>query len=338
MAKVKELEVGFDSEEVKEEKPPVLYIEVFDRRDSGFYLDSNGVPAGTRGTKFEMGIDCPTACFIPNVGYRKGYKPLIDRVTNKPVIDKETGEVKMQAYHEPIRYIKHQTEISIEKQKALGIVPHRSAQEDMIEIKKGNMTIVREGAHIPLYDYILEAFYNSTNPDRSPGAAKIYKVVELGKEEEELNEEDILMADALKFVARFYQKTAKGKFTYNEEKINGLCELFAVFGETMSGKVLALNSLAKLDPANFLEKAEKFEQVTITEITHALHLNVIRFKDNVVEYVEKEKVLGSLGTAKMSHEKKIEKLADLLHTPEMKAAYEELQLELEIAQEKALKS
>jgi hypothetical protein len=337
MPKTKELEVGYDSVEVQDEKPPVLYIEVFDRRDSGFYLDSNGVPAGTRGTKFEMGIDCPTACFIPNVGYRKGYKPLIDRVTNKPVLD-EKGEIKMQAYHEPIRYIKHQTEISIEKQKALGIQPHRSAQEDMIEVKKGNMTIVKEGAHIPLYEYILEAFYNASNPDRSPGAAKIYKVVELGKEEEELNEEDILMADALKFVARFYQKTAKGKFTYNEEKINGLCELFAVFGETMSGKVLALNSLAKLDPSEFLKKAEKFEQVTITQITHALHLNVIRFKDNVVEYVEKEKVITSLGTAKMSHEKKIEKLADLLHTPELKAVYEELQLELEIAQEKSLKS
>ncbi len=337
MPKTKELEVGYDSVEVQDEKSPVLYIEVFDRRDSGFYLDSNGVPAGTRGTKFEMGIDCPTACFIPNVGYRKGYKPLIDRVTNKPVLD-EKGEIKMQAYHEPIRYIKHQTEISIEKQKALGIQPHRSAQEDMIEVKKGNMTIVKEGAHIPLYEYILEAFYNASNPDRSPGAAKIYKVVELGKEEEELNEEDILMADALKFVARFYQKTAKGKFTYNEEKINGLCELFAVFGETMSGKVLALNSLAKLDPSEFLKKAEKFEQVTITQITHALHLNVIRFKDNVVEYVEKEKVITSLGTAKMSHEKKIEKLADLLHTPELKAVYEELQLELEIAQEKSLKS
>jgi hypothetical protein len=284
-----------------------------------------------------MGINAPTACFIPNRGYRKGYKDVIDRITGKPQLDKE-GKKVVQPYHEEIRYIKHQTEISVERQKMLGIIPHRVAQEDMIEVKKGNMTIVREGAHIPLYDYILDAFYNSSNPDRSPSAAKIYKVVELGKEEELLNDEDILMADALKFVARFYQRTAKGKYTYNEEKINGLCELFAIFGETMSGKVLALNSLAKLDPSAFLEKAEKFEQVTITEITHALHLNVIRFKDNVVEYVEKEKVIASLGTGKLSHDKKIEKLADLLHTPELKSAYDELQLELEIAQEKALKS
>jgi hypothetical protein len=331
-------EIGYDSEEVKEEKPPVMYIEVFDRRDSGFYLDSNGVPAGTKGTKFEMGIDCPTACFIPNFGYRKGYKPVVDRETGKAIIDKETGKQKMQAYHEPIKYIKEQTEISVERQKALGIVPHRAGQEDMIEIKKGNMTIVREGSHIGLYDYILDAFYNATNPDRSPSAAKIYKVVELGKDEEEMNDDDILMADALKFVARFYQKIGKGKYKYNEEKINGLCELFTIFAETMSGKVTALNALAKDDPEAFLAKATKFEQVTITEITHALQLNVIRFKENVMEYVEKEKVILSLGTGKLSHDKKIEKAADMLHTPELKASYEELQLELEIAQEKSLKS
>lgn len=337
MPKATTIEAGFDSEEVREDKPPVLYIEVYDRRDSGFYLDSNGVPAGTRGTNFEMKIDAPTACFIPNTGYRKGYKNVIDRATGKPVTDKD-GKIVTQAYHEQIRYIKHETEISVERQKALGIVPHRAGQEDMIEIKKGNMTIVREGAHIPLYDYILEAFYNASNPDRSPNAAKIYKVVEIGKEEEELNEQDILMADALSFIAKFYHRTGKGKYSYNEEKINALCELFSVFGETPSGKVLALNSLAKHDPAGFLEKAEKFEQTTITEITHALQLNVIRFKGNVLEYVAKEKVIGSLGTGNLSHDKKIEKAADLLHTPEMKAEYEELKLELEIAQEKALKS
>lgn len=336
MPKAKEIEAGFDSEEVKEEKPSVLYIEVYDRRDSGFYLDSNGVPAGTKNTVFEMGIDCPTACFIPNVGYRKGYKALLDRSTGKPILDDE-GQVKMQAYHEPIRYIKHQTEISVEKQKALGIMPHRSAQEDMIEIKKGNMTIVKEGAHIPLYEYIVDAFYNGSNPDRSPGATKIYKVVELGKEEEELNTGDMLLADALHYVAKFYKKGTKGKFIYNIEKIDALCELFAIFSETYSGKVLALNGLAKMDPETFLEKAQKFENVTATHIAHALRLNVIRFTDNIVEYVGKEKVIGNLGTAKLSHEKKIEKLADLLRTPELKGAYEELQLEVEIAQEKEMK-
>jgi hypothetical protein len=339
MPKAVDTEVGFDSEEVREEeKAPILYIEVFDRRDSGFYMDTDGTPAGTRGTKFEIGIDCPTASFIPNRGFRKGYKDVIDRITGKPVIDKKTGEKKVQSYHEAIRYIKHETEISVEKQKMLGIVPHRAGQEDMIEIKKGNMTIIREGSFISLYDYILEAFYNGSNPDRSPGAAKLYRVIELGKEEEEMNDDDIMMADALMFIARFYQRTGKGKYKYNEEKINGLCELFTIFGETMSGKVSALNSLAKTDPEGFLKKATKFEQVTITEITHALQLNVIRFKENVVEYVKKEKVLGSLGTGKMTHENKIEKLADLLHAPEMKAEYEEFQLELEVAQEEALKS
>lgn len=312
----KEKEIGFDSEEVKE-NPPVLFIELYDRRPSGFILDDD-----KRGTSQQTEIDCPTAEFIPNFGYRKGVK-----IVNG----------KEQKYNEQIRYIKEQTEISVEKQKALGIVPHRAGKEDMIEVKKGNFTITREGSYVGLYDYLMESFYNASNPERSESAAKIYRVVEIGKEEEIMNEDDIAMADALKFIARFYQKTAKG-YTYNEEKINSLCEIFAVFAETMSGKVAALNGLAKVEPVEFMKKAEKFEQRTITEITHALQLNVIQFQGNTVMYVGKDKIIASLGTGNMGQDKKIEKLADLLHTPELKAAYEELQLEIEIAQERQLKS
>jgi hypothetical protein len=319
MAKAKE--IGFDSEEVKDEKAeaPVLYIELYDKRGSGFILDD-----GNRGTQKQVEIDCPTAEFIPNFGFRRGVKK-----------DKNGKEV---FFNEQIRYIKEQTEISVEKQKELGIVRSRAGKEDMIEVKKGSFTVAKEGSYISLYDYLLESYYNADNPNRSPTATKIYRVIELGKEEEGLNEDDILMADAIKLVARFYQKTGKGKFTYNEEKINALCELFTIFAETMPGKIAALNGLAKVDPKTFLEKAAKFEQVTMTEIAQALQLNVIQIKDNVLQYVDKEKIILSFGTAKLSREKQIEKAADLLHTPELKSAYEELQLELEIAQEKQLKS
>jgi len=314
----KKEEIGFDSEEVKEEKAPVLYIELFDRRGSGFILDD-----GNRGTQKQTEIDCPTAEFIPNFGFRRGVK----KVNGKEVF-----------YNEQIRYIKEQTEISVEKQKELGIVRSRAGKEDMIEVKKGSFTVAKEGSFIGLYDYLMESFYNADNPDRSSTATKIYRVIKLGEEEEGMNEDDILMADAIKLVAKFYQKVGKNKFTYNEEKINALCELFTIFAETMPGKIAALNGLAKIDPKTFLEKAAKFEQVTITEIAQALQLNVIQIKDNVLQYVDKEKIILSFGTAKLSREKQIEKAADLLHTPELKAAYEELQLELEIAQEKQLKS
>lgn len=315
----KKEEIGFDSAEVKEEAvAPVLYIELFDRRGSGFILDD-----GNRGTQKQVEIDCPTAEFIPNFGFRRGVK----KVNGKDVF-----------YNEQIRYIKEQTEISVEKQKELGIVRSRAGKEDMIEVKKGSFTVAKEGSFIGLYDFLMDSFYNADNPNRSATATKIYRVIELGKEEEGLNEDDILMADAIKLVARFYQKTGKGKFTYNEEKINALCELFTIFAETMPGKIAALNGLAKVDPKTFLEKAAKFEQVTMTEIAHALQLNVIQINENTVQYVGKEKIIANLGTAKMSREKQIEKLADLLRTPELKAAYEELQLELEIAQEKQLKS
>jgi hypothetical protein len=319
MAKSKE--IGFDSEEVKDEKAaaPVLYIELYDKRGSGFILDD-----GNRGTQKQVEIDCPTAEFIPNFGFRRGVKK-----------DKEGKNV---FFNEQIRYIKEQTEISVEKQKELGIVRSRAGKEDMIEVKKGSFTVAKEGSFIGLYDFLVDSFYNADNPNRSVTATKIYRVIELGKEEEGMNEDDILMADAIKLVAKFYQKIGKDKYTYNEEKINALCNLFTIFAETMPGKIASLNGLAKIDPKGFLEKAAKFEQVTMTEIAHALQLNVIQINENTVQYVGKEKIIANLGTAKMSREKQIEKLADLLHTPELKAAYEELQLELEIAQEKQLKS
>lgn len=312
-------EIGFDSEEIKEEKPRVLYIELYDRRPSGFVLD------GTRGTENHQELDAPTARFIPNFGYRKGTK---DEVVN--------GKKVKIAYNEPIRYIKEQTEISVIKQQLLGITRSRAGKEDLIEVKRGNFSVVREGSYIGLYDYLLEAFYNASNPHRSAGADKIYKVIEMGKEEEELNEYDIAMADALQFVARFYKKTKQG-YQYNEEKINAMCELFTVFGETMAGKVTALNALAKADPAAFMKRAELFEQINVTHVTHALQLNVISFKGNVAEYVGKEKVIVNLGSEKLTHEQKIERLADFLQTPELRGAYEELQLEIEIAKENQLK-
>lgn len=330
-----ELQVGFDSPETKKNTPPIIYIELCDKRASGFVRD------GTRGTKFEEELDSPAAEFIPNFGFRKGRRKVIVGgkkaiVNGKEVI--EGGKEVIEEFHEPIRYIKDSTEISVQRQKELGIERHRIGTEDLIIVEKGNFFAVREGSHIGLYDYLMEAFYNESNPDRSPSAAKLYRVIELGKEEEEMNEDDMLMADAVKFVSQFYQKTGAKTYKYNEEKINGLCELFAVFAETMPGKISALNAIAKFTPKAFLEKATKFEQTKVTEVTHALQLNVIIFKGNTVQYSEKDKVIATLGSGNMSHDKKIEKLADLFGTPDFKAAYDEFQLELEIAKERSLKN
>lgn len=307
------------------EKPPVLYIELYDKRPSGFIRDLDGKPAGSFGTEHHHELDSPMARFIPTFGYRKGVKK-----------EMKNGKQVDLSYNEPIRYIKEQTEISLERQKLLGIERSRATKEDLIEVKRGSLSVVREGSYIGLYDYLTEVYYNASNPDRSKGADKIYKVVQLGIEEEGLNDLDIMMADALKLVARFYEKKSTGKYVYKEDKIDTLCNLFEVYAETMSGKITALNALAKTDPKEFIYRAEKFLQTNFTFVAQAIQLNVIYFKGNIAEYVGKEKIVANLGSEKLTNQEKVERLSELLQTDDFKEINEELMFEVEVVKEKQL--
>lgn len=310
-----------ETREVVEEtvEVPVLFIRLCDQRPSGFILDD-----GKRGTPDQTQLTAPLARFIPNFGFRQSEKTEI-----------RDGKKVTTKYNEPIRYIKEQMEISVERQQTLQIQRSRAAKEDMIEVRRGEFSVAREGSWIGLYDFLKQAFYNKSNPNRSQRASAIYEEILPGAKEQELNEYDMMLADAIKFIGKFYQRTAKG-YSYREEKIDALCELFAVYAETFAGKITALNAMAKGDPKGFLEKAEKFEQTNLANVAHALQLNVIQVKDGVVAYVDKEKMIMHLGSAPMSSTAQIEKIAELLETPDFTAAKEELLFELDCAKEKQL--
>ena len=49
----------------KEDKVPTIFIEVYDKRDSGFVQDN------TEGTKHEVRLNCPSRMNIPNVSFRR---------------------------------------------------------------------------------------------------------------------------------------------------------------------------------------------------------------------------------------------------------------------------
>ena len=311
----------YDSAEVKKvsgkkEKAPVLFIELCDQRDGGWRMDAaNGEP-NPNGAR----ITSPSAEFIPNRGFRlvKGKNP-------------NTG--KDELYNEEIRYIKNQRELSVEKQKQLGIFPSKNKLEDKIIVKRGGFSVTREGAFIGLYDYLKEVFYNATNPDRSNSAKKIFRVVEVGKSDEEFNEAEIAYADAVQFIGTLRQKQGS-KFIYDEQRIDALCQLFLVYAETPAGKMAALVGHAKRNPADFLNKAMKLIQTIQTNIVYGLELSVIKFDGNVAAYCHKDKVITDFGRGNLSQEKKIDKLADFFSAPENKAALDEFMVELEVAAEK----
>lgn len=295
------------------EKPPILFIELVDQGNSGFIQDD------TFNTPTPNQLRAPGVRFIPNEGFRRGVKT-----------DMVNGKEREVFFNERIRYIKNEVIISLAEQKRLGIEPSPLAREDKIAIEKGYATIAREGASIGLYDYIFEAYYNDSNPFRSEKATPLYRVVKMDQKAEQFNEDVLIAADAVKYVGSLYNKTPKG-YIYNENKIDAVCELLSIVAHTYATRIQALMSLAKQNPEWFLNKVIKLEQTTVTEVAHALELNIIRFNNNTAEYTGKDKVLKNLGAGKLSHDQKISKLADFLRTAEGHEAYMELKAEIEAA-------
>lgn len=289
-----------------EQKPPTIFIEVYDKRDSGFVRDN------TEGTKYEQRLDCPSILNIPNVSFRKA----ADGVRN-----------------EKIRYISGEDEISFEVQKKNGIEPSPSAKTDKIVINNGSASITREGSLVGQYDFLMNCFWNASNPNRSERATKLFKVIDLTKIQEEKNENEIIRHEARGFVYELQEKKG-GVWVYQTERINALCELFNVYAELPASKIEALAGMATIDPKNFLDKVKKFEQTVSTMVLHALQLDVIKFEGNTATYIAKNKIIKNLGAGNMKQESKIEELAIYLRTKDGYEAFQELKAEVEFAKEK----
>lgn len=302
------------------EKVPSMYIEVLERGDSGYVRDD------TVGTPHEERIDCPGVIFIPNTGNM-----------SEEIIGaggKGTGTFR----NVRIRYIKNCPLIKVEEQKAAGWDKHPIPSNDVIQVSKGKTIVKREG-DTALYDYLENVFYNESAPNRPRSAKAIFKVIKLEEKTETLNEKDFVQADAVNFVQSLVNKVGNKSYKYNEAKIDNVLTALNLFGgETYPEKVNVLTHAAKQSPYEFLNIVTKLEQVTITEVTHAIELNVIRFEGSSVEYCDSKKVLATISSDFKSQDKKINAVADLLKTPEYAQAYQELKAAMEIAREKNLKA
>lgn len=308
-----------------EDKAPVMFIELVEKQDSGFVRD------GTENTPFEERLTAPSIAWIPSEGFRR-------RMTTN-----DKGEVVPTPGVEAIRFIRGVDEISVQRQKELGLEPTNKGKGDKIIFEKGFATVAREGADVGLYDYLKDVYYNTSNPLRSQKATGIFKVIEQDDDAEVFNDSDMIMEDVLAYTNRLQQKVGKTKdgknlYKYNEEKIDGLCQYFNIFGESYAKKLQAIKWFSRVRPQEFLEGAVRWEQTTMMEVSHALQLNVIKFDGNVLMYGTKDKVIKNLGSEKMTKEQKIEASADWLRTSDGHEAYMELKAELDAAKEKQLKS
>ena len=186
-----------------------------------------------------------------------------------------------------------------------------------------------------LYDFIKDVFYNKDAEGRPETADAIYRVMQLDKQAEEIDESDIEMADAIKLVASLRTQVSKSdkSYKYNEERLNAICTVCAVYADSPATKFHALMSLAKARSKWFLDLIVRFEQTILTEVTHAVELEVIRFDGNTALYSDDEKVIKSLGTGNLSKDTRIEKLSDFLKTTEGNSHLTELRAKIEVAKE-----
>jgi hypothetical protein len=306
-----------------------LYIELTEQGDSGWIKDD------TKGTPYEEKITSPSVHFIPNRG------KMARAIMN--------GDVVTGYKYVPIQYIKGCNEIEVEEQRKLGYEPDDKgifnkgnyvSTEDSIAIVKGKAVIKNEG-DIGLFEYLKNVLYNASSPFReetSTRAKIMFKVIDINKSTETFNELDFLQAEAINYISQnLLFKVGKGQYKYHEPKIDNIMTVLNLFGEDYPQRIAVITKAAKTNPEGFLQIVYKLDQTTITEVTHALELNVIKFEGNSVEFVEGKKVVATVPSENKSHEKKINALSDLLRTPEYAQVYQELIAKIEIAQDKKLK-
>ena len=295
---------------------PKMFIELVDIGNSGWVRED------TLGTDTEEVLNCAGLVPIPPTG-----------MMAEEILDEKgqpTGDFK----NVEIRYIKNCKFIKVEDQKKYGYEPHR-AGVDIIHIKNGKELIERKG-DVGKFDYLANVYYNASAPNRSNGAKALFKVVDNVKVVDKVNEDKFLQAEAISYVKTLLIKNGK-EYQYKESKIDSILNMLGKHGgENYSEKINTLTSEAEKQPAKFLEAVTQLEQVTITEVSHALELNVIMFEGSSVVYVADKKVLCLLDGNVKSQDKKINALADLLKTPEYAQAYQELKAKNEVAETELL--
>ncbi len=291
----------------KKETSEIAYYESVDKKSSGFVMD------GTRGTQYQQELTTPSIRWIPTQG--------------------KTSEPGTKAYKD-IRYIAGSNTIDPEEQKKLGHIPRPF--EDKIPMENGFMTVVREGNTIALYDYLKNSFFNKDNPDRSPGADAIYREVKLDKKAVALLDEDeeLTRAKSLVYQLRLLTGDKTTPYKYNMDRIDAICRMVNVWDETPERKLILLLQSATQNPKAFLQVVETSEQTVVTEVAHALELNVIQFDKNAAFFTEGNAIIYTVEGDKLKADQKIELLASWLSTEAGNGTLTELRAKLEIAKNK----
>ncbi|MEO7048940.1 MAG: hypothetical protein ABI091_26795 [Ferruginibacter sp.] len=294
------------------DKVDILYLELVGQGESGFYVE------GTQNTPYAQTLTAPTITWIPT----DGIEVYLDK-------DANGKEYKRQR---PIRHIKNCENIYPIDQEKMGFKPNR--MNDKIPIEHNYAAIPREGNTIQTYDYLTKSTYFLDNPLRPDNIPALFKQIKVNEKAVELLDDDELLTKAKIKVYSLRVNIGAKEYRYDEEKIKSYAKLLNVTADTPEQMLIVILQRAIQNPKAFLELIVKAENTVLTEVTHALHYNVIMFEGNTAQYTEESKLITNFGAGKFSDSRKIEALANYFQTSEGNNALTELRAKLELAKEK----
>lgn len=319
---------------------PILKIALCDQQPSGYIRED------TIGTQNPIEKTCPGSFYIPEKGGESIRYVLIENKDGKRkrVVVETTEALEMiknksEGYENiipekySIRYIKGCPEISVEWQKENNWLPSPDPHSDAIMIEDGYGEFTYTSDPVK-YRYIRELMWNADLPNRLAHVKPMYYEIKESKKDE--FNIDIILArkGAMDEWEKLVIKGKQGQGnTYNEEKIRGYAELMNVQGRNTTERLTALYQKLNAEPLLFVEKVKAYKEETITDISHAIDLKLLRFEGNdAVLFNDKRISLGNVG----SKSTKIERLSDMLKTSEYKETYVTLKNQIQLAKEKQL--
>lgn len=296
-----------------ESKYPIAIFELVQKgQGSGFVRDD------TRNTPNPMEIVFPKN------------RALINRSVVREKSEKNEGVF----INVPTRYIYGCELIKEVDQKKENILPN--PRTDRVEFKNGLLTVPKDGATVGLYNWMTTHAQNLSNENRLKHLDPIFKEIKPAETAQEINKNEFAIAEAVMYIRNLMTEKG-GKFIFQEERVDAICNQFGIYADSYEAKIQALTAYAKHNPVFFLEESKKSEQIVLIQVSHGVKLKVIEFVGNTAMYVSKDIKIKTF-TGNLSDEKKINALANYFQTVDGREAYELFAAELAEAKSNSLKN
>ena len=324
----------------KTEVYPDYVISLTDQRWGG-YVREDTVNSTNPITK-----TCPDSFAIPTEGYGIRFVK-VSRYSNgverRTVLDssvaikaiknkeKEYEDIIEEPYK--IRYIFGCPNNDLEWQKKTGWEPSVDPHTDSLWIEDGVQT-VSYSANPTKYRFLKELENNASLPFRRDHVRALYYEIQPKKEAELDITAELAVIEATKEWEKLSMRGKNGTFTIDEQKTSGYAELLGIRAASLPEKLKSILVFAKTNPIAFIEKVRAYKEEVITEITHAMQLELLKFEGSQAVFIASKKnlELGKLTDG----QSKIERLAVLLQTEEFKPTRVDLKNQIEVAKERNL--